>query len=445
MEAPQKKEEASTDASSTTMETTTTTTTTKTIFDRLQYDIIGTDIGHRGMKPLIVPGDLEHAARCIVDTLRTPPRASSSSSSSSCDTTILVLSGFPCCVTQVPPTETDGPPGTYAIVRAVYQLATQRNSTKNPTPQQQPQQPQGTTHIIVVTDDCNRDVFAAGLENLALSNTAEDEDEDDQDPNDPENIKDRVTINNSKNTGKNTHFPQRTTTSSRCTISLETFPASAGFTSHDHARLEHLATTTDLIISCERAGPAKDGNCYTMKGINMNEHNLIAPLEQLLTRCRRSSSSSSRSRRPKFIAIGDGGNELGMGKVLEHIRQNNPLIHQGDKIGCVVPADYLIAASVSNWGGYALAACVAVVAVTIQTSTSTSTMTTLDAITHQLDQCLPTIEQEHALLQRCVEAGCRDGVSGQRACTVDGMPFETSMDCLTAIRSTILEYYTTTG
>ena len=426
------------------METTTTTTMkTKTLFDRVQYDIIGTDIGHRGMKPLIVPGDLEHAARCIVDTLRTPPRGASSSSSSSCgETTILVLSGFPCCVTQVPPTETDGPPGTYAIVRAVYQLATQqRNSTKNPTPQQQPQQPPGTTHIIVVTDDCNRAVFAAGLENLALSNTAEDDqDQDDQDLNDPKNMKDRVTINNNTNTGKNTHCPQHTTTSSsRCTISLETFPASAGFTSHDHARLEHLATTTDLIISCERAGPAKDGNCYTMKGINMNEHNLIAPLEQLLTRRRRRSSSS----RPKFIAIGDGGNELGMGKVLEHIRQNNPLIDQGDKIGCVVPADYLIAASVSNWGGYALAACVAVVAVTIQTKTNTTT--TLDAITHQLDQCLPTIEQEHALLQRCVEAGCRDGVSGQRACTVDGMPFETSMECLTAIRRTILEYYTTIG
>lgn len=434
------------------METTTTTTMkTKTLFDRVQYDIIGTDIGHRGMKPLIVPGDLEHAARCIVDTLRTPPRGASSSSSSSCsgETTILVLSGFPCCVTQVPPTETDGPPGTYAIVRAVYQLATQQrnSSTNHTTPQQQPQPP-GTTHIIVVTDDCNRAVFAAGLENLALSNTAEDDqDQDDQDLNDPKNMKDRVTINNNTNTGKTTHFPQHTTTtsSSRCTISLETFPASAGFTSHDHARLEHLATTTDLIISCERAGPAKDGNCYTMKGINMNEHNLIAPLEQLLTRRRRSSSSS----RPKFIAIGDGGNELGMGKVLEHIRQNNPLIDQGDKIGCVVPADYLIAASVSNWGGYALAACVAVVAVTIQTKTSTSTSTrtttTLDAITHQLDQCLPTIEQEHALLQRCVEAGCRDGVSGQRACTVDGMPFETSMDCLTAIRRTILEYYTTIG
>jgi hypothetical protein len=61
-----------------------------------------------------------------------------------------------------------------------------------------------------------------------------------------------------------------------------------------------------------------------------------------------------------FLAIGDGGNELGMGKVLDEIIKN-PKIADGDKIGCAVAADFLIAASVSNWGGYALAAGAAVV------------------------------------------------------------------------------------
>ena len=56
--------------------------------------IIGTDEGNRGMKALIIPGDLQLAATTL--TLL-PPKS-----------TILVLSGFPCCVNHSPPTETDG-------------------------------------------------------------------------------------------------------------------------------------------------------------------------------------------------------------------------------------------------------------------------------------------------------------------------------------------------
>ena len=53
-----------------------------------------------------------------------------------------------------------------------------------------------------------------------------------------------------------------------------------------------------------------------------------------------------------FIGIGDGGNELGMGKVLDRIVKDVP---HGETIACVTAADYLITAGVSNWGGYALA------------------------------------------------------------------------------------------
>ena len=43
-----------------------------------------------------------------------------------------------------------------------------------------------------------------------------------------------------------------------------------------------------------------------------------------------------------------------------------------------------------------------------------------------------------ALLERCVAKGCRDGVSGKVEATVDGMPLETSMECLRAIRQASL-------
>ena len=52
------------------------------------------------------------------------------------------------------------------------------------------------------------------------------------------------------------------------------------------------------------------------------------------------------------IGIGDGGNEIGMGKVFERVVAN---VQFGSEIACSVASHYLITAGVSNWGGYALA------------------------------------------------------------------------------------------
>lgn len=298
--------------------------------------IIGTDAGNRGMKALVVPGDLEKAAE-LVSGLPVP-------------STVIVLSGFPCCVNESPPSETDGPPGTFAIARAVAALG---------------------HNVIVVTESCNEEVFGAALTDLVL----------------PKNDCGSVT--------------------------LEIFPST--FSDDDEKRFVDLADSCQLLIACERAGPGKDGICYTMRGIDMNAKGLIGPLHRLV----------KESQSP-FIAIGDGGNELGMGKVIDKII-DNPKIADGDKIGCVVPADYLIAASVSNWGGYALAAAIAL-AVSQQRSG-----------VDWVDRCLPTEEEEVALLHRCVAAGCRDGVSGKMEATVDGMPLETSMECLRDIHQAVVD------
>ncbi len=51
---------------------------------------------------------------------------------------------------------------------------------------------------------------------------------------------------------------------------------------------------------------------------------------------------------PVTIGIGDGGNEIGMGKIsMETIARN---INRGAQIACRVPADHLIVAGISNWG-----------------------------------------------------------------------------------------------
>jgi hypothetical protein len=303
-------------------------------YDAIQ-DVIGTDAGNRGMKALIVPGDLEKAAK-LVAGLSVP-------------SIVIVLSGFPCCVNESPPSETDGPPGTFAIARAVASLGHK---------------------VVVVTESCNEVVFGAALKDLVLP----------------------------KDCGS---------------VSMEIFPSA--FSDLDENRFVDLAESCHLLIACERAGPGKDGICYTMRGIDMNEKGLIGPLHRLV----KDSNSP-------FIAIGDGGNELGMGKVIDQI-VNNPKISNGDKIGCVVPADFLIAASVSNWGGYALAAAIALAVLQDKAGEAADP-------SHWIGRCLPTESEEVALLNRCVAVGCRDGVSGKVEATVDGMPLETSMKCLGDIR-----------
>ena len=303
---------------------------------QIYYDIealIGTDAGNRGMKNLIVPGDLEAAASEVVSLKK--------------QSVVVILSGFPCCVNQSPPTETDGPPGAYALARAVAALG---------------------HHAVIVIDSCNEAVFAAALDNLALP--------------------------------------------SDCgPVQLVCFPPK--FSDDDEKQFNQLVKSCDLAIACERAGDAKDGHCYTMRGIDMTEKGLIAPINRLI----------GESKKP-FIGIGDGGNELGMGKVIEKIIEHIP---KGETIGCVIPATYLIAASVSNWGGYALAAAIAVAKAKD------------NDIETWIQRCLPSEEQEVELLDRCVAVGCRDGVSGLVEATVDGMPLETSLQCLRDIRNAALD------
>jgi hypothetical protein len=105
------------------------------------------------------------------------------------------------------------------------------------------------------------------------------------------------------------------------------------------------------------------------------------------------------------IGIGDGGNEIGMGKVpWDVIRRNIP---GGAAVACRVPADHLIVCGVSNWGAYGLAAGVRLLRGAPP------------------EPGLFDVERERELLQVMVERGpLVDGLTGQPTATVDGLPFE---------------------
>jgi len=161
------------------------------------------------------------------------------------------------------------------------------------------------------------------------------------------------------------------------------------------------------LIAIERVGPATDGNCYSMRGRKV-EH---APESD-------AGFGPTRSR-AVTIGIGDGGNEIGMGKVPHETVVKN--IPNGDLVHCRVPTDHLIVAGVSNWGAYALAAGVFV----------------LRGVTPPADLFDP--DEERRILEVMVREGpLVDGVTGQQTATVDGLTWDEYARPLVRIRE-ILE------
>jgi hypothetical protein len=151
------------------------------------------------------------------------------------------------------------------------------------------------------------------------------------------------------------------------------------------------------LIALERVGPGEDGRCRNMRGLDITEH--TAPAHYLF-------ENDGPQTPPRCtIGIGDGGYEIGMGKIpLDTIRRNIP---NGERIACRVATDYLIVAGVSNWGAYALAAGVAVLR------------------GQRLPAALFAAERERELLRVMVEKGpLVDGVTARPTVSVDGLSFE---------------------
>ncbi len=90
------------------------------------------------------------------------------------------------------------------------------------------------------------------------------------------------------------------------------------------------------IISIERPGRTADGHYYNMRG------------EDISSRCGAFDPFLTRAACPT-IAIGDGGNEIGMGKIADAIAALDIRV-------AATSCDELLVADVSNWGAYGLLA-----------------------------------------------------------------------------------------
>jgi hypothetical protein len=162
---------------------------------------------------------------------------------------------------------------------------------------------------------------------------------------------------------------------------------------------KHYRPELTHMIAIERVGPDWSGGPpRNMRGESVEAW--TAPLHRAYT-------AGSWTR----IAIGDGGNELGMGS-LPHDAVAE-IIANGDLIHCGVTADALIVAGTSNWGAAGLVAALAAL------------QPDLD-VTHLLD---PAWTKD--ILETIVhDAGAVDGVLRKPSPTVDGLSWESYADVL---------------
>ena len=137
------------------------------------------------------------------------------------------------------------------------------------------------------------------------------------------------------------------------------------------------------------------------------------------------------------VAVGDGGNEVGMGKVYHTIV--NSSIKNAKEIACTVPANHLIVCSVSNWGGYALAAATAALHASTLPAAQTPNKKDLHLhiVRESINKLLPTTEEEVQKCSAIVAAGARDGLTAKQEMMVDGMPFEESIRVLDELRAIV--------
>ena len=146
------------------------------------------------------------------------------------------------------------------------------------------------------------------------------------------------------------------------------------------------------LVAIERPGRGRNGDYLNARGVSVAAWN--RPLDEMFL-------PAGRRRRPVTIGVGDGGNEIGMGRARARLARQGALMA---RIASVIPADHLVVAGVSNWGAYGIVA-------------------QLGRLTGQ--RLLHAPADERRLIDACVAAGAADGLTRRREPTVDALDADT--------------------
>lgn len=165
---------------------------------------------------------------------------------------------------------------------------------------------------------------------------------------------------------------------------------------HDLRELEALEALAryrpEVVLSIERPGQAADGGYYNMRGESISARTACFDTFVKAANC-------------PTIGIGDGGNEIGMGNIVDAISKLN-IVPSATRV------DELLIADVSNWGAYGIIALLGY---------------------WKGEDLLARIDPQ-AILRYLSERGSVDGVTRLNELTEDGLPSSEGEAVITELR-----------
>ncbi len=153
-----------------------------------------------------------------------------------------------------------------------------------------------------------------------------------------------------------------------------------------------------LLISIERCGRNRNDEYLNMRARDISPQ--TARLDYLFD-----------SEVPS-VGIGDGGNEIGMGNLVDVI----PSVDSLPDDPAISRVDRLVIASVSNWGGYGLVAAMSRIAGR---------------------NLLPSSDDEARMVEGMIEAGAVDGTTGDAVPTVDNFSMDENGQLLARLHGVV--------
>lgn len=167
-----------------------------------------------------------------------------------------------------------------------------------------------------------------------------------------------------------------------------------------------------VMIAVEALGPNQLGVAHTSEGMQSGPSR--PPFEHFI--------DAAGKHDVLTIGVGDNGNEIGFGTIFDQVRAIRPYAAEcrcpcGGGMATRVATSVHVAAGVSNWGAYGIAACLA-------------------ALLERPD-LLHDAETERFMLQESVRTGAADG-AGTHTLSVDGLPLQVQIAILELMRAVVV-------